>query len=82
MNGQPVEPVIGQDQIASAAEHKHRLSAAVRLSDDLDEFVLGARLAKCQGRTAQPQRRVRREPYPCQTVSHVLPQMGNSHRPR
>ena len=51
-----VEAVVGDDEVAAAAEHQHRLAGVVGGRHRVDELGLGGRLDPARGRTAEPQR--------------------------
>src|SRR5690606_16195738 len=74
---QPGEPLVGHDEVAPAAEHQHRLAVPVGAGDQPDELLGRAGLRERPGRAAHPQRRVRREPYPCQPVGHASPRRSS-----
>ena len=57
----PVEPLVGDDDVAAAGEHEQRLARGVGLAHRRDELVLVGRLDEPAGRAAEPQRRQRGE---------------------
>ena len=59
LDDRAVEAVVGDHEVAAAAEHQHRLAGVVRGVDGLDQLGLGRRRApSARGRAAEPQRGV------------------------
>ena len=61
------EPLVGDHQVAAAAEHQHRLPRGVGGGDRVDQLLLGRRPHPGAGRSAEPQGGVVGEPLTAQT---------------